>query len=230
MFAILLSDKMNPFYQNIGSFPTVFFTFFLLLCVLYWLVAVLGFVEIDALDFDLPEADSNLGLDGDMELSNPDVLAGLMMKLGLYGVPVTLIVSFISLIGWFLSYYIVYFLEPLMPDNFIRYLIGLPILLGSLFVAVIMTGQLIKPIRTFFKKTQQDTLKYITGQIAVVRTSRVDSNFGEANLEDGGAGLIIKVRALGDETFAKGDRVALLEYVENENVYRVVSEEEFLKN
>ena len=47
MFAILLTEGMDPFYQNIASFPTVFFTFFLLVTVLYWLAAVLGFVEID---------------------------------------------------------------------------------------------------------------------------------------------------------------------------------------
>jgi len=59
MFAIFLTDNMDPFYQNIASFPTVFFTFFLLVVVLYWLVAVLGLVEIDVLDFDIPDADGS---------------------------------------------------------------------------------------------------------------------------------------------------------------------------
>ena len=61
----------------------------------------------------------------------------------------------------------------------------------------------------------------------MVRTSRVDNDFGEAVLEDGGAGLILKVRSTGDATFVKGDRVVLLEHLKNENVYRVVSEAEF---
>ena len=46
MFAIFLTEGMNPFYQNIASFPTVVFTFVLLLTLLYWLVAILGFVDI----------------------------------------------------------------------------------------------------------------------------------------------------------------------------------------
>ncbi len=44
---------MDPFYQNITSFPTVIFTFVLAICVLYWLLAVLGVVDIDVLDIDV---------------------------------------------------------------------------------------------------------------------------------------------------------------------------------
>ncbi len=226
MFAIFLTEGMDPFYQNIASFPTVFFTFFLAITVLYWLVAVLGFVEIDILDFDLPETDGAFAVDAD-GLSNPDVLAGLMLRFGLHGVPVTVIISFISLFGWLLSYYAVHFLFGLVPGAFLEFLVGIPILFGSLYVAVMITAVVIKPLRPLFKKAQQQTVKHILGQTAIVRTSRVDQGFGEAMLEDGGAGLILKVRATGDDEFVKGDRVVLLEHLKEENVYRVVSEQEF---
>ncbi len=226
MFAILLSDKMDPFYQNISSFPTVIFTFLLALCVLYWLVAVLGFVDLDFLDIDIPNPDGDIGL-GDQDISTPDALAGLMLKLGLYGVPVTIIVSILSLIGWFISYYAVYFLFDYIPDGFLHYLAGIPILIGSFYLSALVTGRLIRPLRPFFKSATQDTVKLILGQTAIVRTSRVDDQFGEATLNDGGAGLIIKVRATGNETFTKGDRVVLLEYIPEQHLYRVISEAEF---
>lgn len=229
MFAILLSEGMNPFYENISSFPTVFFTFFLLLTVLYWLVAVLGFIEIDVLDFDIPEADGALdgALDAGDGMTNADALAGLALKLGLYGVPVTIIVSFLSLIGWIVCYYICHFLLDWLPTGLLRYAAGIPILLGSLWVAVMVTAVIIKPLRPLFKKAEQHTPKRILGQTVIVRTSRVDSEFGEAELDDGGAGLILRVRADKDQTFTRGDRVVLLQHLEPENVYRVVSEEEF---
>ena len=46
-------------------------------------------------------------------------------------------------------------------------------------------------------------------------------------LEDGGAGLILKVRA--DEALGlkRGDRVVLLEYLEAQHAYRVITEDEF---
>lgn len=226
MFAILLSERMDPFYQNIASFPTVFFTFFLGLSFLYWLIAMLGWVEIDALDFDIPDLDGDLGVNTDNGMSNPDALAGLMLKLGLNGVPVTIIVSIISLIGWLICYYLVHFLMPWVPDGILRYVIGIPILLGSLYLAALLTAQIIRPLRPLFKETTQSA-KAIIGQIAVVRTSTVDESFGEAIMEDGGAGLLLKVRATGDTTFKKNDRVVLFEYLAEQGVYRVISEDEF---
>ena len=56
---------------------------------------------------------------------------------------------------------------------------------------------------------------------------RRDASFGEASPEDGGAGLILKVRATGDATFNRGDRVVLFEYHKDSNTYRVISEAEF---
>lgn len=227
MFAIFLSDKMDPFYQNIASFPTIFFTFLLAITLLYWLVAVLGFVDIDVLDFDIPDADGALDVNPDSGLSTPDVLAGLMLRFGLVGVPVTIIISFISLTGWLVCYYAVHFLLWMVPEGFLRYLAGIPLLIASLYLAVMITSVIIKPLRPLFQKAQQETVKHILGQTAVVRTSRVDNGFGEALLEDGGAGLILNVRAIGNEQFNRGDRVVLLEYIKDQHVYRVVSEKEF---
>lgn len=229
MFAILLSEKMNPFYQNISSFPTVFFTLVLAIVALYWLVAVLGVIEIDVLDFDIPDAEGTLGVNSSHGFENPDVLAGLMLKMGLYGIPVTIIVSFIALIGWLICYYSVHFMFPLVPGALLEFLIGIPILLGSFYVAVMVTAQIIKPLRPLFKKAQQDTIKTIVGQIAIVRTPKVDENTGEALLADGGAGLILKVRTNGEVEFFRDDRVVLLEYDKEKNIYHVISEEEFKK-
>jgi len=232
VFAILLTEAMNPFYQNISSFPTVFFTFFLALTTLYWLVAVLGLISIDILDFDFLDIEgADVSGDLDMgeatDLTNANVLAGLMLRLGLNGVPVTIIISLISLFGWILSYYSVYLLFSLVPDGILQYLAGIPILLVSLYVAAMITAFVIKPLRPLFKKAHQTTEKYVLGQVAIVRTSRVDESFGEAVMADGGAGLILKIRSSSDSHFKKGDKVVLFEYVKETNVYRVISEQEF---
>jgi len=214
---------MNPFYQNIGSFPTVFFTFFLGIAVFFWAVAVLGLVDIDILDIDVPEGDMDGG-------SSPDALAGLLMKFGLQGVPVTVVISFIALFGWLCSYYLVHFIFPWLSEGILHYLIGLPILLVSLYCAAMVTAWVIKPMRPFFKHANEETIKRVLGQIAIVRSSVVDHAFGEAVLADGGAGLIFKVRPYKEETFVKGDRVVLLEFNKESNIYRVISEKEFLHN
>jgi len=221
VFAILLTEGMDPFYQNIASFPTVFFSFFLFVTLLYWFVAVLGFVDIDVLDF---EADVN----AESTSTTADILAGLFMRLGLNGVPVTIVISFISLIGWILCYYAVHFLFGWLPDGIVRFIAGIPVVAICLYVAAVATAIVIKPLKPFFDKTVQNTPKLVLGQTAIVRTLRVDSDFGEATLEDGGAGLIFKVRTEGGVSFSKGDRVVLLEHIKESNTYLVIAEEEFI--
>jgi len=227
MFAIFLTEGMDPFYQNLASYPTVIFSFLLLLVVLYWLVAILGFVEIDVLDFDVPELDGALDINPESGMSTPGVMGGMMLRYGLAGVPVTIIISFVALFGWLICYYASYFLLSWASSGIIRFVLGSVILIVSMYIAVLVTSWIIKPLRPLFKKAQQETVKRVLGQIAVVRSSRVDSKFGEAILDDGGAGLILNVRASGVDEFKQGDRVVLLEQLEGENAYRVVSENEF---
>ncbi len=223
MFAILLSEGMDPFYRNISSFPTAIFTFVLAICVLYWLLAVFGVVDIDMLDIDGLDADFDLG----NETATHNAMAGVMLKFGLNGVPVTIIISFLSLFGWLTSYYSMHYLSSFIQKGLLSYLFGLLVLLIAFWLAVLLTAMIVKLISPFFKKLDQQTFKHILGQSAVVRTSIVTDSFGEAFLDDGGAGLILKVRSSNDQTFVKGDKVVLLEYLENENIYRVISEQDF---
>jgi hypothetical protein len=223
MFAILFSKGMDPFYQNISSFPTAIFTFVLALCVLYWLLAVLGVVDIEMLDIDGVDADVDLG----NEATSANALAAVMLKFGLSGIPVTIIVSFLSLFGWLASYYIVHYLSPMIPAGMLRYSFGLLVLFVAFWLGVLLTAVIVILLRPMFQKVEQQTIKRVLGKSAVVRTSKVTDSFGEAFLDDGGAGLILKVRSEKDQTFVKGDKVVLLEYLENENIYKIVSEQDF---
>ena len=229
MFAILLSEKMDPFYQIIGSFPTVIWTILLVVLVVYWLGAVIGLIDIDIIDLDLDSLDlDGADMNPDTTHSTPDVLAGLLLRFGLVGVPVTVSLTILVLVAWLISYYSVYLLFGLLPLGFLKYPIGLVLLFATLYLSALATGFLIRPIRPLFAKATQETIKQVLGQTAVVRTSRVDNDFGEAALDDGGAGLILKVRTTGDDRFAKGDRVVIYEKISEENIYRVISEEEFV--
>lgn len=227
MFAIFLTEGMDPFYQNLSSFPTLVFSFLLLLVVLFWLVAILGVVEIDVLDFDIPDADGTIDVNHDTGLDTPSVLGGIMLRFGLAGVPVTIIISFVALFGWLICYYASYFLMGWMESTLLRLAVGAPILFASFYVSIMITSWIIRPLRPLFERAQQETVKRVLGQTATVRSSVADNEFGEAILDDGGAGLILKIRSRGSDRFKQGDRVVLLEELENENAYRVVSESEF---
>lgn len=209
---------MDTFLHIVFSFPTVFFTFLLALSVVYWLLTVLGFVGIEALDLDLDATDSVASL---------NVFSGLLFRLGLNGVPITIVVSLIALLGWMFSFLVVYFFYPYLPVHWLQLLIGIPVTLGVLYVSALCTAAIIKPLRPVFLASNQEVQKQIVGQTAIVRTGEVTRTFGEAYVEDGGAGLIVKVRSYKDEVFLRGDKIVLLEYVAGENIYRVVSEADF---
>lgn len=222
MFPILFVEGMNPFYQNLASYPTAIFSFVLLLCSFYWLIAVLGLVDLDILDVDLPEPDADIG--------NINILAGLLMKFGLNGVPVTIILTLISMNGWLLCYFGVHFFVTDIEIALIQFLAGTAVFLVSLYASVMLTAQLIKPIRKFFVNETKNSQKTILGQTVILRTSRIDAKFGEATMNDGGAGLVLKVRTDEVNSFKKGERLVPIEYLESTNTYRVISEQEFLGN
>lgn len=217
---------MNDFLLTIFSFPTVIYTALLGIAVLYWLCAAMGLLELEVLDVDLPDVDGQLHVHA--EHSFAETFSGILLRLGLNGVPVTIVITFIAIVGWFISYYLSYFELILIGHGWLRFVIGIPIFLVSFYLAILVTAQLIKPLRKLFAKTEQFLEKKIIGQTAIVRSSKVDSSSGEANFDDGGAGLIVKVRAIGDQQFARGDRVVLLEYIAESHIYRVISEREFL--
>ena len=207
MFAIFLHESMTPFHQTVTSFPTVVYTVLLIVCALYWVVAVAGIVDLEILDIDM---------DGDIDAADSDSvqegIAGLLHRLGLAGVPLTIVITLTSIVGWLLCYYSTYFGAKFIPNLLpIKLVVGLVVFLAATYIAILVTAQLIKPLRAMFKKLDYDESKHILGQVVIVRSGLVDKNRGEAELNDGGAGLILNIRATGDDTFSKGDEVVVVE-------------------
>lgn len=219
MFGVQFSDTMEAFYGTIFSFPTIIFSIVLLLATLYWCVAALGLIDIDIFDVDA---------DVDVEM-NAEVgsVAGLLLRFGLNGVPITIIVTLIALCGWTISALTTYYLLPLIPTTLLKILVAVVILFAALYTATLLTAFFIRPLRPFFLAANQQQNIQLIGKIGIVRTGTVSSDFGEADLADGGAGLIVKIRSFGENEFKKGDRVVLIEHNTNENSYKVISESEY---
>lgn len=217
MFAPFLTKATETFYQNITAFPTLFFTCCLVICVLYWLVVMLGGIELD-LDAENMESDS----------STPKLLTGLLMKWGIHGIPITIVLSLISLFGWLVCYYGVYFLADFMPGGQLKGVTEGLILISALYLAIKFTALTVWPIRPLFEQVIPQALPQLIGRTATVRSLKVNNQFGEAFLDNGGAGLILKIRSTDEEAFKKGDQVVLLSYESDMHVYQVISEQAFI--
>ncbi|HCL41105.1 MAG TPA: hypothetical protein DHW73_06990 [Pseudomonas sp.] len=210
---------MELFFQTSLTFPVVLFSFMLCVAMLYWLTVALGAVDVDVLD---------AGGDGGMDdPSNAEGLGGLLMKLGLHDVPVTLVLTVLVFFAWLASYFTQLLLLGWLPLGLLRFPLGLVVIVLALAVAVPVTRLVVAPLRPLFRKALGSTTRSLLGQVVVVRSPLVSDRLGEAVMEDGGAGLILRVRADPALGFKRGDRLVLLEYLEAEHAYRVIGEDEF---
>jgi hypothetical protein len=223
MFAIFFHVSMNPFHQTITSFPTVIYTVLLIICAMYWLIAMLGMVDLEILDFDM---DGDIDANDSLEAQNG--IAGVLFKLGLNGVPLTIVLTIIAIIGWIACYYAIYWSEALVPNFWpVELAFELIIFFVITFFTIMLTAQIIKPIRTLFQKLEADETKHIVGQVVVVRSAVVNKDRGEASMNDGGAGLLLNIRATGNAEFFKGDEVVVIEENKETRIFRVIAKSEF---
>ncbi|MFW2177301.1 MULTISPECIES: hypothetical protein [unclassified Moraxella] len=243
MSEFFTSPAMQTFLVNISHYPTVIFTALVLFVTLYWLVSVFGLVDVDT-DFHAdmsgdtngfhhaPHADLHADAnthhahhthahhhDGDMGL-----IASILLKFGLQGVPIFIILTLFGLVGWVLSYLNGVLLEAILPPSLASgigyFVIATFTLLAISIVSLAISGLIVAPIRKRFASSPVTSHHTLVGQVAVVRTMTVDDTHGEAVINDGGAGLILKVRAF-DKNFVQGDTVVLVEYLGDSNAYRV---------
>lgn len=210
-----MQESFLIFITKISLYPTIVFTGLVMFVTLYWMVSLLGMADMDTVDVgDASGEGSNLTSSG--------FVSGLLLKFGLYGVPLIVILSLISLIGWLLSYFYTSFLHQNFDSGLLYYLFGTGALIFVLVISMWLTGIIISPIRNKIAKIPRRNAASNIGKIAVVRTLSVTDKHGEVELNDGGAGLILKIRSdINDGSLKQGDRVMLVEYLEAANTYRV---------
>lgn len=212
-----MQEAFLVFITKISLYPTIIFTGLVMFVTLYWVVSLLGMADMDSVDLGGSGGDADVST-----LSSTGFFTGLMLKFGLYGVPLIIILSLISLIGWLLSYLYTSFLHQYLDSGVLYYLFGTGALIFVLVVSMWLTGIIISPIRKNIAKIPKRNSSNNVGKIAVVRTLSVTDKHGEAELNDGGAGLILKIRSdTNDGLLKQGDRVMLIEYLDEANIYRV---------
>ena len=214
-----MQEAFLVFITKISLYPTFIFTGLVMFVTLYWVVSLLGMADMDTVEFGESGGDTNI-----TDLPSTGFFTGLMLKFGLYGVPLIIILSLISLIGWLLSYLYTSYLHQNFDSGVLYYVFGTGALIFVLVVSMWLTGIIISPIRKNIARILQRNSANNVGKIAIVRTLSVTDKHGEAELNDGGAGLILKIRSdNNDGLLKKGDRVMLVEYIHESNSYRVVS-------
>ncbi len=208
---------MNEFLQTALAFPTVVYSVLLAVCAVYWLLAATGLADGDAVD----------ALPGDGDGADASGAAALLAWLGLSGVPVMLVATVLAFTAWFGTYFVHLLVLRDLPEG-VRTAAGAATGLGMLVPAAAATSLALRPVRRAMGRLAPATDASLLGRTGVLVTPTLGADYGQALVDDGGAGLILQVRHDNPNPLTRGDRVVLIEYIEDQNAYRVVPEQQFL--
>src|SRR5690554_6326702 len=111
---------METFFVVAFSFPTVVFSVLLCVAIVYWLISLLGMGDV--------ETDGDIDAGGDF--------SGLMVTLGLQGVPLPLVLTLLFLIGWLASYFIDLIFGALIPSGLLHWLYGAAVIFAALVLEI----------------------------------------------------------------------------------------------
>lgn len=203
---------MNDFLQTALTFPTLVYSVLLFVSAVYWLLAVTGLADADPLDGDAGDAGG---------------AAAMLARLGLAGVPLMVAATVFSLAAWLGTYFVHLLVLPRLPEG-LRLPAAVATLLGMTVPATAATSLLLRPVGRAVARLRPVAVDDVSlvGQTGVLLTQTLGPDHGQASVDDGGAGLVLQVRLDEPNGLKRGDRIVLIEYLEGQNAYRVVSEQQ----
>jgi hypothetical protein len=180
------------------SFPAVVLGVLLVVVIVYWLLVLLG-----TLDIDLAGGDG-----GDVgDAGDGDFFDGI----GLGGVPVTVTVSVLVLVAWFVS--IVGGLLLSDVDGAAGALLGTGVLVVALFAGLLVARLAAVPLRQLYATGPEPSRADFVGRECVIRTGRVSADFGQAEVTaQDGSSAVIQVRQTGEHELTAGRLALIFDY------------------
>jgi len=223
---------MNEVVQLALSFPGVVYTVLLGVVLVYWLFVVMGAIHLgdgsadghfdgigdhgadvgDVGHHGGDVADGGEGGDiGDGDASEGSAVAALIHALHLRSVPATVIFSLIITFSWLVCTIAMQLVSRAMAPGS-QALLGWLVLAGSPILALPLTSLSARPLAKVFAHRSATSHSDLIGKTCVVRTGTVTATFGEASLEDGGAGLVLRVRVDRELPVKRGDQMLIVEW------------------
>lgn len=147
-------------------------------------------------------------------------------SVGMAGVPPLVVVTVVSLIGWFISVVAALFLLDRFDGAVLLGASGLVLILG-LAAGIYLGARIARPIGSMLETARAPRDADLIGCPAVIRSGTVDEMFGyaDATWTDGGVSRV-DVRAPAGRALRAGEQVRLIGWDPDARVYQVVRERE----
>jgi hypothetical protein len=193
--------SMKAFAGAAFAFPTAVFSVLLLAVVGYWVVVLLGALDVEALD------DAGNAGDG----------GGMVHLAGLGGVPVTVAASILIAVAWFTS-----LTAGALVHGAFAPVVVLVVALG---VAWLATRLAVLALRRLFVEAPAPSRADFLGRPCVIRTGTVTPTFGQAEVTvEDGSSAIIQVRQTGDDRLRAGTAAYIYGYDDPGEFFWVVED------
>jgi hypothetical protein len=228
------------------SFPSVVFTVLLGVVLVYWAFVMVGVIHIGegsegALDGHIDGATKGLlegavdhvghghadlgdvGGEGDIDFDDGEgsgALAAIMSALHLRSVPATVVFSLVITFSWLVSVVTMQVLTRLAPA-LQGFLTSLAVMLGAFLLALPLTSVAARPLKKVFAPKYAPAKSDFIGRTCTIRTGTVTAKFGEATLQDGGAGLVVRVRIEDGKQLGRGEQALIVDYDPERESYLV---------
>lgn len=184
---------MGLFLSTAFGFPTVLFTPMLIVVLGYWIFVIVGAADTEALD--------SVDADGDVA-----GLSAVLSKAGLGRVPVTVALTMLICVAWFVSMMgsiVTSLIETTSAP--MLWALGAVVLLIALVAAWAVTSGVVMGLQRFLPKRKGDSKHELVGRTCRIRIGEAREDFGQAEITTaGGAAISIPVRTTGGEVLSVG--------------------------
>lgn len=147
-------------------------------------------------------------------------LSGILASLHLRSAPITVVFSVLMLFAWLFSVLGMQAANALLPETSLT-LARFGVFVLAPLVALPFTSVAIRPLARVFLPPVSTEKRDLVGKICTVRTGTVTDRFGEGLLEDGGAGLVVRIRIETGDVVRRGDQVVILGYDSDRHEFTV---------
>lgn len=160
----------------------------------------------------LDVGDAHGGDTGDLgDVEGAGAIASLVHALHLRSAPATVVLSLIITFAWLISVTVMQVVTRSFPSAQGFGLSAATLLLAPIF-ALPLTSLAVRPLAKVFAPRKALAKADLIGKTCVVRTGSVSDKFGEATLEDGGAGLVIRVRVDSGKRLGRGEQALIIDF------------------
>lgn len=208
---------MRELWEHAILFYNLPLTILLGLVLVFWLVSLLGAVDLDGLDLDF---DVDADVDGDGASSGLSGLFAFVMRfVNAQDVPVTIILSLLSVFMWATSLLANSSLNPGHSGW-----IALGLFLGNFFFSAILVKAITQPLRPFLRSLKaEDTPEPLIGLVGTVKSGLLDKDFGQVEVPraSGAPALLNAILPDGHESLPRGSQVLVFDFDAERDKYLV---------